>query len=64
MPYKITTIFIFSIFVAVVFVSCNEVESTYKYPEPQTQPSIIGTWKLKYFVDVENNTKREPDISK
>jgi len=63
-PYKITTIFIFSIFVAVVFVSCNEVESTYKYPEPQPQSSIIGSWKLKYFVDVENNTKREPYISK
>jgi len=59
-PYKITTIFIFSIFVAVVFVSCNEVESTYKYPVPQTQPSLTGTvWKCLGFYDIEADYLRK-----
>ena len=49
------------VLVAVMFISCNN--NVPPDVEGPPAPSIIGYWKLKYFIDEEGN-KREPDISK
>ena len=49
------------VLVAVMFISCNN--NVPPDVEGPPAPSIIGYWKLKYFIDEEGN-KRDPDISK